>query len=76
MSNDNACYTWVTERNELRIRRLIEEPRGDPGVPPIGRCCTGEDSVGMIFRHCLDVEDKYSLRFSIMAGKIYMLAEA
>jgi len=76
MSDDNACHTWVTERDELpRILRLVEEPRGDPGVPPIESCCTGEDGIGMIFRHCFNVEDQHSLGISIMTGKLDMLTE-
>jgi len=77
MSDDDACHIWVTEGNELlRIRGLVEEPRRDPRVPPIGRCCAGQDSVGMIFRHCLDIKDKHGLRISIVAGRHDMLAEA
>ena len=77
MTDDDTCHIWVTERNELpRICGLIKEPRGDPRVPPIGRSCTGEDGVVMVFRHCLDIEDKHSLGISVMAGKIDVLAKA
>jgi hypothetical protein len=77
MSNHDTRYIRVTERHELLgICTLVEEPRGYPGVPSIGRCRASEDSVGVISGHCLDIEYKHGFWFSVMVRKFDVLAKA
>ena len=76
MSDDETGYFWVSERDELvGIGTLGKEPGRYLGIP-FGGHCAGNDSIGVIFGHCLDVEDKHSLGLSIVVGIFYKLAVA